>query len=175
MENRLTAIGFHEKRGRNSYWLYRCVCGTEKVIAKYSVQSGDSKSCGCLRKELISAIGRKRATHGESRNSNEYKIWQGMLRRCNNKNYRGYKDYGGRGIKVCERWRKFENFLADMGRRPANKTLDRTDNDGDYSPDNCRWATASEQNSNRRSNRYLLINGEKMTVTEAVRRFEVRP
>lgn len=88
-----------------------------------------------------------------------YRIWTGMLTRCRNKNDPGFRNYGARGISVCERWEDFANFLADMGERPTGLSLDRIDVDGPYSPENCRWATTKEQMRNRRDNTHLLING----------------
>lgn len=99
-----------------------------------------------------------------------YWVWADMVSRCRNPNHRSYKNYGGRGIKVCERWLKSANFFADMGPRPPGGMLDRKDNDGDYTPDNCRWATRKQQNSNRRNCIYVEVNGERVTLKEACRR-----
>lgn len=106
-------------------------------------------------------------THGMSK-SPEYRAWGAAKNRCYNKNTCNYHRYGGRGIKMCDRWvSSFENFFADMGLRPKGLTLERNDTDGDYSPDNCRWATHKEQNRNRRSNRHILLNGRMVTLVEA--------
>lgn len=105
-----------------------------------------------------------------------YNVWCSMRQRCDNPNNQRYADYGGRGIKVCERWQKFENFLADMGARPKYPahTLERRDNDGDYTPGNCRWATYEEQQNNKRNNHRLTYQGETMTVAEWARKLGVR-
>ena len=148
-------------------WLCRCDCGTEKVVSAGHLRSGHTRSCGCLK-------GRNSITHGCAVGGKPelvYGLWSTMKQRCLNPNSDKYKDYGGRGIRVCERWLKFENFLADMGRPPGSGySIDRIDNDGDYEPGNCRWATLQEQATNKRNNIMLDWHGERMTLAEAARR-----
>lgn len=125
-------------------WRCRCDCGNETVAINNELGNGHTQSCGCW--------GRRVATsHGHSRPASPtYRTWSSMIQRTTNPNNPRYADYGGRGITVCDAWRKFEGFLADMGERPKGRTLDRIDNDRGYESGNCRWSTPKEQQNNRR-------------------------
>jgi hypothetical protein len=162
--DRLTAIHPAQSSKRGIYWEFQCQCGKISTHSARKVRGGFIKSCGCLKNELSSARSFK---HGLCESS-EYRIYASMKQRCHNPEAVGYNNYGRRGIKVCDRWlHSFENFLEDMGRRPSkNHSLDRIDNNGNYEPENVRWATRDQQNINNSTTLYLEHQGIKMTLLE---------
>lgn len=139
-------------------WLCRCECGTERPIAATELVSGRSSSCGCLRAEMVV---NRCVTHGMTGTA-IHAVWLSMKKRCLSPTDKGYECYGGRGIRVCQRWAdSFEDFITDMGPRPSNKhSIDRINNDGDYEPSNCRWATKIQQGRNTRSNINIFYQGK---------------
>lgn len=161
----LTAIKFIRKVRGNQYWLFRCDCGSRKRIRSDNVLNGITRSCGCYRK-----INNKNlfSTHGMT-DSSTYRTWNSMRMRCGNKKDPSYKNYGGRGITVCKRWDKFENFYEDMGERPEETTLDRIDNGGEYKKENCRWATVRQQHNNTRVNHFISHEGKTKTIAQWAR------
>ena len=142
-------------------WLCQCDCGRRTAVMGRNLRNGHTTSCGC-----------RRVRHGEyvgdSLASPELAAWHSMIGRCTNRNSHAWHRYGGRGIRVCERWRSsFADFLADMGRRPSDRhSIDRIDNDGHYEPANCRWATKVEQGVNRGNNRRITARGKSLTAPE---------
>jgi hypothetical protein len=160
---RLVALRLVEKRGRNSYWEFQCDCGSLRRMKVGHVTSGHTKSCGCLSREVTSDRSRR---HGKT-GTQEYFSWRRMLERCNNQKAKDFDHYGGRGIKVCDRWLKFENFLADIGNRPIAHSLDRINNNGNYEPGNCRWATQAQQLRNRRITKMVEFRGQKIPLIDA--------
>ena len=155
---RLVVVEYLGRGKTNALWRCRCTCGKVKDILAPRLRNGQTRSCGCFRSEVTS---KRSKTHG-LKESVEYKTWQGIKSRCYLKSCPSYSRYGGRGIRVCERWREsFEAFLEDMGKRPSNAhSIEREENNGHYSPDNCRWATKSEQARNRRTSRMVTAEGK---------------
>lgn len=151
--------------GRWKKVLCRCDCGTERAVFTHLLKQGTTRSCGCLR--VDSATGRSPAnkTHGKA-GTRIYDIWVFMKHRCYNSNNRDFHLYGGRGIKVCKRWLKFENFYEDMGEPPTGHSLGRINNNGPYSKKNCRWETAKQQANNRTTSVLITLNGETLTAQE---------
>jgi hypothetical protein len=162
--DRLFVLGYAGRTYKGyHFWLCRCACGTPKTVCNSHLTDGSSKSCGCYGGGRASNTNR---THGMTR-QRIYCLWSDMLTRCNNPKFKQYADYGGRGIKVCERWREFENFYADMGEPPSpSHSLDRIDNSLGYSPENVRWASRIEQANNKRNNRLITCNGETHTLSD---------
>ncbi len=153
---RLTAVRRTRlARSERWYWECSCDCGHLVETSISSLRSGVRTSCGCGRRK-----------HGATGTA-EHGVWLGMIDRCSS-NSKAAEDYYRRGITVCERWRSFENFLSDMGNRPSPRhTVERKDNDRGYDPDNCEWALPAQQARNKRSNVWLLVNGDRLTVTDA--------
>lgn len=146
-------------------------CGTERLVLGGSLKNGKTKSCGCLQRESVIERNISNSTHGHTvkqMSNKTYQAWKGIKDRCFNKDSNGYKNYGGRGISICERWaNSFERFLADMGEAPRGMSIDRINNNGNYEPSNCKWSTPKEQANNRRSNRHTNITGKALSIAQA--------
>lgn len=150
-----------------------CDCGNIVLVANRMLRNGRSKSCGCFQKDTLIARNLK---HGFSRRGRKhplYEMWFAMLSRCRRKSHSDYYLYGGRGIQVCERWKKFENFVSDVGERPVGKTLHRIDGDSNYEPSNCVWADAKTQARNTRRNKFISVFGHMATVAEHCETFSI--
>jgi hypothetical protein len=160
----LTYMGVLEKSKQKTY-LCECECGNKKIIAKSNLNYKKTKSCGCeSRKNFFTS--EKVKKHGQS-GTKTYAIWAGIKKRCSEKSTgKSRRLYFDKGIRVCERWQKFENFLEDMGEKPEGKSIDRIDSNGHYEPSNCRWATPKEQANNMSSNNIVEYNGKRQTVSE---------
>jgi hypothetical protein len=182
---RLVVVERDGSKNGKAVWRCVCDCGETTFVITSELRCGDTKSCGCQRRDVCSALGKRtscanskrggkkggasRTRHGHAKRSGgslTYGIWEGMIASCTNPNYRRYRDYGGRGITVCDRWRVFDHFLADMGEKPDGYSLDRKNNELGYSKDNCKWSTNIEQQRNRRDNRRLSHEGSTLTVSE---------
>lgn len=155
-------------------WLVQCRCKELRIVGSNSLLSGSSQSCGCLSRERTQAWAVLPRTHGMT-NSPEHRVWQGIKTRTTNPKASCYHRYGGRGILMCERWfNDFQAFYEDMGPRPSPKhTIERLDNDGPYSPENCRWATIKEQTRNKSTNVRLTYKGEHLCVAEWAERYGI--
>ena len=164
---RLTVLSYMGKKSNgNTYWLCQCQCGKRKSIRRGDFVSGKTQSCGCLNLEIMTK-------HGQHKTP-EYKAWVKMRFRCLNPNEPSFHSYGGRGIKVCKRWAKFENFIEDMGKRPSKKhSIDRVDVNGDYKPSNCRWATIRQQSRNRRDNHWITYKGKTLILNDWAKKLKI--
>lgn len=165
---RLRVLGFVGcGKHREARWLCVCECGSEYETSGNNLRKGHTRSCGCLHADVV-------AKHNACF-SPEYRAWDAMKSRCRNPKNKHFAHYGGRGISICARWlSSFENFFADMGNRPSAKhSLDRIDNDGNYEPSNCRWATSTTQIRNRSNSVRLSVNGEYLTQAEMSERFGI--
>lgn len=160
--NRLTVLRISHSKNKVLYWLCRCDCGNYTTVASALIRTGRTRSCGCAHRDCL--IERNK-THGKSK-TRTHRIWLGMLSRCNNPNRKAYPDYGGRGISVCNEWLDFSNFFSDMGEAPEGMTIERRDNDGHYTKENCYWATPKQQARNRRSSRLVSIDGVTKSLAE---------
>lgn len=161
-------------KGDDTKYNCQCDCGGSCIVYGYNLNNGNTKSCGCLSKETNT---KNFSTHGKSKNCAEYGIWQAIKSRCYREKDKRYNDWGGRGIKMCERWiNSFENFFEDMGPRPSNKhSIDRwPNNNGNYEPDNCRWGTEEQQRRGKRNNVWIEYKGQRMIRADWAKVFGIK-
>lgn len=166
---KLTVVRFsHSSKSMQPCWECLCECGNTSLVFAGNLKKGNTTSCGCVKLSRITK-------HGKA-GSVEYVCWVAMVQRCTNPSNRYYANYGGRGITVCDDWLKFENFYRDMGDRPSDlHSIDRIDNNKGYCKENCRWATRKAQNSNKRDNVLVTLNGETRTITEWASLLSISP
>lgn len=162
--SRLLVISATEERylDRQIMWKCLCDCGNEILTVSSWLKDGTVQSCGCLNRELTA---KRNFKHGMTK-TDTYRVWRKLFERCYNPKDKAYAYYGGRGISICERWYEFINFLSDMGLRPKRMQIDRINNNGNYEPSNCRWATSRQNNNNRRDNLKIEYQGESHTIRE---------
>ena len=166
--NRLTVLEYVG----NSKWLCKCACGKETIVLGADIRSGHTKSCGCYNSEQAKL---RNSTHNKTK-TRLYETWEHIKRRCYSITCNDYKNYGSRGIKVCDEWRNdfmaFYNWAIQNG-YDDNLTIDRIDNNGNYEPSNCRWVDRYIQANNTRRNHYYIVNGEKLTISEIARKYNM--
>jgi hypothetical protein len=165
---RLTVVAQAGTRRGEKLWRCECSCGKAMVTGDSRLRLGHTRSCGCLKVDVVRARSTRHGHAGRGLITPEYRAWRDMISRCTVPTVRNFQDYGGRGIVVCDAWRSdFGAFVADVGPRPSPlHSLDRIDNSGNYEPSNCRWATRSEQGNNTRVNRHIVAFGIKMTLAQ---------
>lgn len=149
----------------NTIWKCRCDCGNESIVQGGNLRGGKVQSCGCLQREAVTKHGMEATP--------TYNAWASMKSRCNNPQNKFYQDYGGRGIKYCPQWEKFEQFLADVGEKPEGLWLERVDNNLGYEPSNCKWATPTEQRRNTRVNKYYEFRESSKTATAWAEKLQI--
>lgn len=160
---RLIALSKEETKDKHhAYWRCQCDCGNTATVRTSHLKTGFVSSCGCYKSE---ASAQRKFKHGDSY-SPTYRAWASMKNRCTNPSHEDFALYKGRGITVCERWMEYKNFLEDMGSRPSNTSIDRINNNDGYYPENCRWATATQQARNKRNNLFISLNGKTKTIAE---------
>ena len=170
---RLVVLRRISNRGERVRWLCACDCGNDTAVDPQCLRRGDTRSCGCLNAELSA---RRMTKHGHDRRSVETRahiVWRRMKGRCLDKNDKGWPYYGGRGIRICDRWMDFSNFIEDMGNPPPGYSIERVDNDGDYCPENCVWTDKKTQNRNKRSVHTIILQGRKISVAEVCERLRI--
>ncbi len=154
------------RKGGHICWLCRCICGKEVTVTSSNLKNNTTRSCGCLRIEKTKQRSTKHGHGGRGKQSTTYVSWSNMIRRCGDRSCLAYHNYGGRGIRVCKRWRNFLNFLKDMGESPSQHQIDRINNNKGYYKENCRWVTARINSRNRRNNHLITHKGKTQCIVD---------
>ena len=174
--NSIVLCKFGKTKNNDTIWSLKCKCGQTYQATTGHLNANRAKQCQICSAIIANSAGIKHGDSPRGKSSLTYSTWEGIIRRCNNKNSPHYERYGGRGIKVCKKWLKYENFKNDMGDRPSNKySIERIDNNKGYNKGNCRWATRLEQMQNVHTNVRLLIKGEKISLHAAARKYNISP
>lgn len=168
--HKLRVVSFAFVYKQCTYWNCACNCGNETIVSGPHLTSGHTQSCGCLSEEIRI---KSHTTHGKNRTP-IYIIWCNMIQRCTNPKTTHYEDYGGRGITICKQWMKFENFYKDMGDPPTGMSLDRRNNNGNYTPNNCKWSTRKDQSNNQRTNRLITFKNKTLTLSQWADKLNIR-
>lgn len=170
---RLTVFRPARKKKNQTMWVCICDCGNKAVVAAGALKSANTKSCGCLNSEIVTLRNTK---HSKSKTA-EYRCWKSIKQRCHNENNPAYKNYGGRGIRVCDSWKNsFSNFLFDMGPKPNPKfDIDRIDNNLGYSPENCRWVDRKTNMKNTRNTHFVTFNGRTLSIMDWAEELNINP
>jgi hypothetical protein len=174
---RLTVLSFVELRNHRAIWACVCACGNNREVTGTDLRSGNTRSCGCLMREIAGSTNK---SHGEAsgdpaKYGGAYRSWRSLFGRCEQPKNRSYPNYGGRGIRICDRWRSFPAFLADMGERPAGHSIERKNVNVGYEPGNCVWLPTNKQAANQRTTVRWALDGEVMTQAEAARKLGTHP
>lgn len=173
--SKLTVLGYRGPATADGRpWKCVCDCGNNVNASRSRLMSGHTRSCGCIKREVAAANVKKLSLKHGLYETRVFKVWSSMIERCGNPSHPAYSQYGGRGITVCNRWlSSVERFLEDMGHPPDGLSIDRIDNDGNYEPGNCRWASRKEQSRNRRTNRIIEFRGERLCLMEWAERLGI--
>ena len=163
----LLVLRYHGKVGVEHAWDCQCLCGQQRIVTGHALKGGTTRSCGCLQRQTILERNTRHGLAKRGEQTTEYRTWKALKNRCYNKNSKAYKNYGGRGITVCDKWiDNYPAFILDMGLKPKGYTIERKDNDLGYNPENCIWTTRLIQANNKRNNKLITYDNQTKTITQ---------